>query len=93
MQLYLDKLHKNYIINILININVEKNFLFQKLIKKKEIHTKVAEVSVYIINNHIFTIYRQIMCKTYITDFEEIRYISIYIYLTVDIANYNAILK
>ena len=45
-------------INILINKDIKKNFLSQKLIKKKEIYIKIIKMSVYTINKYIFVIYR-----------------------------------
>ena len=93
MQIYLEKLHENYIINVLINVDTEKNFLSQKLIKKKEIYIKIIKVNAHTINNYIFIIYKQALCKIHVTNFEEIRYISIYIYLITNITNYNKYLN
>ena len=57
-EVYLSKVYKNYIIKALINNSVEKNFLSQKLVIKKEISVNVAEVSAHIIDSHFFVIYR-----------------------------------
>ena len=93
MQIYLDKSHENYIINVLINTGAEKNFLFQKLIKKKQIYIKITKVSAHTIDDHIFTIYMQATCKTHATNSEEIRHVSIHTYLTINIADYDATLR
>ena len=57
IKVYLSKAHENYIIKALINNSVEKNFLSQKLIIKKEILINVTRVSAYIRDSYFFVIY------------------------------------
>ena len=68
MQLHLDKLHKDHIVNTLINNSVQKNFLSLKLIIKEEISIKDAKVSVHTLDNYLFIIYRHVAYKVHVTD-------------------------
>ena len=89
----LSKAHRNCIVKVLIDNNVKKNFLSQKLVMKKEISVNVTRVSAHIIDSHFFVIYRQVACKVLVTDSEEILCCSNQSFLTVYIASYDAILE
>ena len=92
IKVYLSKAHRNHIVKTLIDNSAEKNFLSQKLVMKKEILINVTRVSAHIIDSHFFAIYRWVACEVLITDFEEILCCSDKLFLTANIAFYDAIL-
>ena len=60
---------------------------------KKEISINVTRVSAHIIDDHFFVIYRWVACEVLVTNSEEISCCSDKLFLTADIASYDATLE